>query len=184
MKKTIILLIILAFNIQIKAQKINWLSLNEALELQKENPKNIIMDVYTNWCGPCKLLDKNTFQHKDVANFINENFYAVKFNAEGNDDIIYEGTTYGNPSYNKERANQRNSPHQFASFMGITAYPTIVFMDNKGGLIMPLKGYYNPSQLELYLKLFKNDEYKSITTKEKFEEFNAAFVPEFDVKKD
>ena len=45
------------------AQKINWVSFNEALELQKETPKKIIMDVYTNWCGPCKMLDRNTFQN-------------------------------------------------------------------------------------------------------------------------
>ena len=38
------------------AQKINWVSFNEALELQKESPKKIIMDVYTNWCGPCKMI--------------------------------------------------------------------------------------------------------------------------------
>ncbi|WP_405608285.1 thioredoxin family protein [Polaribacter sp. Asnod1-A03] len=184
MKKTILLLTILAFSIQANAQKINWISLNEALELQKENPKNIIMDVYTNWCGPCKLLDKNTFQHKDVVAFVNENFYAVKFNGEGNETITFEGSDYGNPNYDETKANKRNSAHDFANFMGINAYPTIVFMDNKGGLIMPLKGYYDPSQLELYLKLFKDDQYKSITTKEKFDEFNASFVPEFKVKGD
>jgi thiol:disulfide interchange protein len=51
MKKTIVVLTILAFNLQTKAQKINWISLNEALELQKTKPKKIMMDLYTNWCG-------------------------------------------------------------------------------------------------------------------------------------
>ena len=41
--------------------KINWITIEEAIELQKTAPKKIIMDVYTNWCGPCKMLDKNTF---------------------------------------------------------------------------------------------------------------------------
>ena len=49
MKKTILLLTILAFSLQTNAQKINWISLNEALELQKAKPKKIMMDVYTNW---------------------------------------------------------------------------------------------------------------------------------------
>ena len=71
------------------AQSIKWLSLNEALEAQKIKPKKIIMDVYTEWCGPCKMMDKNTFGNRDVLNYINENFYAVKFNAEGNEEIIF-----------------------------------------------------------------------------------------------
>jgi thioredoxin-related protein len=183
MKKIILLLAIFTFTIQAKAQKINWVSLNEALELQKENPKKIIMDVYTNWCGPCKLLDKNTFQNKDVATFINENYYAVKFNGEGKEEITFAGTTYGNPNYDETKANKRNSAHEFASFMGISAYPTIVFMNDEGSLIMPLRGYQTPNQLELYLKLFKDDTYKSITTKEKFDAYNDSFVPEFKVVK-
>ncbi len=65
------------------AQEINWVTFEEALKLQKEKPKKIMMDVYTNWCGPCKMLDRNTFQNKDVANYVNEHYYAVKFNAEG-----------------------------------------------------------------------------------------------------
>ena len=185
MKKTILLLIVLAFSFTTKGQeKINWLSLNEALEFQKTTPKKIIMDVYTNWCGPCKLLDKNTFQNQDVAAYINKNYYAVKFNGEGNDVIKYKAGSYGNPNYNKRKANTRNSVHDFANFMGINAYPTIVFMDEKGNLIMPLRGYYNPTQLELYLKLFKDEDYKKITSKEKFDAYSDAFVSEFKITKD
>ena len=80
------------------AQKINWVSFNEAIELQKESPKKIIMDVYTNWCGPCKMLDRNTFQNTDVANFVNANYYAVKFNAEGNEKVSYQGQDFDNPN--------------------------------------------------------------------------------------
>jgi thioredoxin-related protein len=184
MKKIILLLTILAFSLQTKAQKINWISLNEALELQKTTPKKIIMDVYTNWCGPCKLLDKKTFQNKDVADYVNKNYYAVKFNGEGNETVNYKGNSYGNPNYDKTKENKRNSSHGFANFIGINAYPTIVFMSEKGDLIMPLRGFQNPNQLELYLKLFKNDEHKNITSKEKFEAYNKSFKPEFKVTKD
>ena len=67
----------------INAQNIEWLTFEAALEAQKENPKKILMDVYTDWCGPCKLMDKKTFQNKDVAAYISEHYYAVRFNAEG-----------------------------------------------------------------------------------------------------
>ena len=63
--------ILIIFNFfQIHSQEINWLTLDQALELQKKNPKNIIMDVYTNWCGPCKMMDRNTFQNKNVSEYI------------------------------------------------------------------------------------------------------------------
>lgn len=183
MKKIITLLAITLVCFNVNAQeKIKWVTLNEALELQKETPKKIIMDVYTNWCGPCKLLDKNTFQNPDVTAFINENYYAVKFNGEGNETINYLGATYKNPNYNEKLKNKRNSAHGFANFMGVNAYPTIVFIGENGNLIMPLRGYQTPNQLELYLKLFKGDDYKDITTKEKFDEYNKAFKPEFKVK--
>ena len=64
--KNLLLVLILLLTGVAKAQKINWMSMNEALVAQKETPKKIIMDVYTTWCGPCKLLDKNTFGDKDV----------------------------------------------------------------------------------------------------------------------
>ena len=63
------------------SQQVNWIGFEEAFELQKKVPKPIIVDFYTVWCGPCKLLDRYTFSNKDVAEYLNEYYYAVKFNA-------------------------------------------------------------------------------------------------------
>ena len=94
LNRLILLIIIFSFQF-ISSQKVNWISFEEAMELQKINPKNIMMDVYTKWCGPCKLMDKNTFDNPLIAKFLNENFYAVKFNAEGTDKVAYQGKVYG-----------------------------------------------------------------------------------------
>ena len=60
MKKNILIVILILLISPLYAQDgIRWMSMNEALEAQKEAPKKILMDVYTSWCGPCKLLDKN-----------------------------------------------------------------------------------------------------------------------------
>ncbi|MGB1308639.1 MAG: thioredoxin family protein, partial [Oceanihabitans sp.] len=163
----------------VAAQKINWVTLDEALELQKKKPKKIMIDMYTKWCGPCKMLDRNTFQNKDVANYVNENFYAVKFNAEGNDVVHYKGKKYSNPSYDPAKANRRNSPHELSRFFSVTAYPTIVYLDEKGELIAPIKGYQAPTQIELYLKMFANDDYKDLQTQDLFNAYYLAFKPEF-----
>jgi thioredoxin-related protein len=179
MRKIILLLAIITFSIPIKAQEINWISLNKALELQKENPKKIMIDVYTNWCGPCKLLDKKTFHNEDVVAFVNKHYYAVKFNGEGNETVNYKEHSFGNPNYDKKKANKRNSSHEFANFMGINAYPTIAFLNEKGDFIYPLRGFHDAQQLEFYLKLLKDDKYKELTSQEKFDTYYDAFKPLF-----
>ena len=89
MKKVLFTFLLALATFAMNGQQINWMTIDEALAMQKKSPKPIFMDVYTDWCGPCKMLDKNTFSNKDVANYINKNFYAVKFNAEGNEKVNF-----------------------------------------------------------------------------------------------
>jgi len=180
MKKILFVLLFSAFmSTSISAQEINWISLEKAQELQSKQPKKIMMDVYTNWCGPCKMLDKNTFSNPDVIDYVNTNYYAVKFNAEGDKTINYNGKAYSNPNYKPELANRRNSAHELSRYLQIQAFPTIVFMDESGNVIAPIRGYQKPTQLELYLKLFKNDHHKAIDSQEKFTAYYKEFRPEF-----
>ena len=159
--------------------KINWVTIEEAIELQKTAPKKIFMDVYTNWCGPCKMLDKNTFQNEDVANYVNEHYYAVKFNAEGSTAVTYKDKTFGNPNYDASKANRRNSAHEFSRFLKVNAYPTMVFFDEEANYITPISGYLKPQQLEVYLKLFQSDKHKEMKTQEQFNEYYKSFKAEF-----
>ncbi len=176
--KKLVLLIFSIVNISVSAQKINWISLEKAVEAQKTAPKKILIDAYTVWCGPCKMLDKNTFSNKDVINYINENFYAVKFNAEGNEVVNFNGKKFENPGFNPNSSG-RNSAHELSSFLGVRAYPTLVYLDETSGLIAPIPGYQSPKQLELYLKLFGTDEYKNIKSQEEFTAYSTNFKSEF-----
>ena len=112
-KKVLIVILILVISPLYAQDGIRWISMNEALEAQKEAPKKILMDVYTSWCGPCKLLDKNTFGNKDVIKYVNKNYYPVKFNAEGTESVTYQDFTYTNPNYQEGRKG-RNSQHLLA----------------------------------------------------------------------
>lgn len=178
MKKIITLALILLGGVVSQAQEVEWMSMNEALEAQKKDPKKIMMDAYTTWCGPCKMLDRNTFSHPEVAAYINENYYPVKFNAEGNEEVIYEKQSFGNPNFDPNRTG-RNSQHQFATALNISGYPSIVFFDEEGKLIAPIVGYKSPQQLEMYLKMFSNDDYKGLTSREAFIEYQQNFEGSF-----
>ncbi len=182
--KQITLLFLLFIVTSVSAQKgINWLSMNDALAIQAQEPKPIFIDMYTSWCGPCKMLDRNTFSNADVIDYINTHFYAVKFNAEGDEPVSYMGNDFGNPSYNPANAKRRNSQHSFARHMSIKAYPTVVFLNEKGELLTTVKSYRTPQQLELYLKLFATGDYKKLKSNEEFATYTDNFVPQFKEEK-
>lgn len=158
----------------VNSQSINWMTMNEALAAQKKEPRKIFMDVYTTWCGPCKLLDKNTFSDKDVIDYLNKNYYAVKFNAEGTEDIDYQDFVYTNPNYQAERKG-RNSQHLFAHALKVNAYPSVVFFKENGDLIQAIPGYRTPQELEIFLKMIHSDDYLKITTPEAWEAYQKDF---------
>ena len=151
MKKIALLLFLMLGAVTVQAQEIKWMTLEEALAAQKSSPKPIFMDVYTDWCGPCKMLDKNTFHDKGVADYINANYYAVKFNAEGSGDINYQGKKYANPNYVEGRRG-RNGVHEFTLFLKVKAYPSMIIFDEKGNVKEPVIGYHTPEQLMEVLK--------------------------------
>ena len=182
MKKLLFYFLFIAASSTGFAQEIKWMTMNEALEAQKRKPKKIFLDAYTDWCGPCKLLDKNTFSNKDVADFLNKNYYPVKFNAEGTEVIKYREHTFTNPHFDPSRKG-RNSQHDFARAMKITGYPSLVFFDEQGNLIGPIPGYRTPHQLELFLKLFVGEEYKKINSPEAFKEYSDSFENEFKARR-
>lgn len=178
--KKLLLIAVLLFSITGIAQegKINWMSVEEAMEAQKKEPRKMLIDMYTTWCGPCRMLDKMTFKNKDVADYVNKNYYAVKFNAEGDGTVKFNDKTFTNPNYDPKRTG-RNSQHQFATFFKVNAYPTVVFLDEKGTFLFPSRGVLKPQQMELYLKLFASNDYKKVTTKEMFQEYAKKFKPQF-----
>lgn len=178
MHKISILIFLLFTGVSLQAQEINWMTMDEALEAQNKEPKKIFIDAYTTWCGPCKLLDRNTFTNKDVIAYVNEHFYAVKFNAEGDEVVNYKGKKFTNPNFESGKRG-RNSTHQFTAVLGIRGYPTLVFLDENANLIAPVTGYRSPQQLEIYLKLMGTNDYKKMTTKKAFAEYQESFEGTF-----
>ncbi len=158
--------------------KINWVTLEEAQKLNKTTPKKIMIDVYTSWCGPCKMMTKNTFGSPDVIKYVNDNFYAIKFDAESPDPVTFNGKTFENPTYDPNKRG-RNGVHQFSRYMQVSAYPTVLYLDEDLNLLYADKGYKTPSQIELYLKFFNNEDYKKINTTEQWTEYQNNFTPSF-----
>jgi len=136
---------------------INWVSLEKAEALNKENPRKLFVDFYTDWCGWCKRMDATTFSHPVIVDYINKNYYAVKFNAEQAQPVTFRGMEFKN-----ENAGQRRSAHGFAIavLQGRLGYPTVAFFNENFDLITALPGFRPPEGLEPILVFFNEDHYK------------------------
>jgi len=136
--------------------KINWISFEELEKKQKQSPKKVMVDVYTSWCGPCKMLDKYTFADKKVADYVNQNYYAVKLNAEDGKPIKFKGKNYANPRFDPKKTRGRNSTHDLSRHFGVRSYPTIMFMDENLKVIQKIPGFRKPDQFIPMLQKMKD----------------------------
>lgn len=158
MKKSIFLLLVL-FSIQLQAQELKWVTFEEAIELNKTAPKKLLVDLYTNWCGWCKKMDRDTYANAEVIKVINENFYPIKFNAEQRESVTFDGHTF------KFVAQGSRGVHELAAALtqNKLSYPTTVFMDEQIRIIQPLPGYMSPDQMLPILKYIGEDHFKTTT---------------------
>lgn len=151
MNKLIIALLISIPALLVSAQEasVKWYSIEEAVALAKTNPRPIFVDAYTDWCGWCKKLDKDTFSNPVIAGILNTKYYAVKFDAEGKEPVTFQGRRFENDG-------SLGKTHQlaYALLQGKLGYPTVVFLTANSELITPVSGYKTPAQIEPMLHYF------------------------------
>jgi thioredoxin-related protein len=160
MKKQILLgFMLLVFGCMLTAQetaKVKWYTANEAFELQRKQPKKILIDIYTDWCGWCKRMDAATFANPQVVEYLNKYYYCVKFNAEGKESVTLGEQTFVNDG-------QYGKSHQFAVAVlnGKMSYPSIAYFDEKAQLLTAVAGYLTPEQIMPILAFFGENGYKT-----------------------
>ena len=154
-----------------QTEEIHWHTFQEAVQLSQKEKRKFFIDVYTSWCGWCKVMEKNTFSNPVVIKYINEKFYAVKLDAEMKDTINFDNKLFVNPNPSIPR-----STHQLASALlsNKLSYPTTVYLDENFSLLTQVPGYLQPAQIEPMLKYFGDDAYKTV----KWEEYTATFKGE------
>ena len=148
---------------EISEEKIDWLSFEEAVEKAEEDPRPLVIDVYTSWCGWCKKMDASTFEDPEVVKMVNEKFYAVKLDGEYKGDIVFKGHTF--KFVNSGRRGYHELP---ASLMnGRMSYPTIVYMNKDLELLQAIPGFKSAQQIHPILEFFGN-EYEKTTSWQDF----------------
>jgi thioredoxin-related protein len=147
---------------------VKWYSIEEAEKLNNKSPRPIFIDTFTDWCGWCKKMDKETFTNSVISDILNNKFYPVKFNAEGKESITFLGKTFTNDG-------KAGNAHQLAVALlgGQLSYPTVVFVYQKDGqlAVSPVPGFKEAKDMEILLSFFADKNYET----QKWEDFQKNF---------
>lgn len=182
MRKVILIVLFCFLSPMLPAQNpdgslVKWMSLKEAVEASKKQPRPIIMDFYTDWCGWCKRMMATTYADPNLSSYINQFFYPVKFDAEGKDTVEFQGKTYMPASL----APKTSHPLAIELLGGKMMYPTTLFMNGYDSVKneFPIKilapGFMEKEKIEPVLVFTLENVFRTTGLDDFTRNFNTAF---------
>lgn len=151
--------------------EINWMTLDEVQVAMKKQPKKVLIDFYTGWCGWCKVMDKKTYTNPELVKYVNEKFYAVKFDAEQKDPVMFLGKTYEFKS--GSRAN--DFAIQILGGADKLSYPTTVFMMENFQNPSAVPGYQDVPKMETILVFLGENKYQNTKWEDHLRDYKPTF---------
>lgn len=157
-----------------KKTSIKWINIIEVektLKQEGNSSKRVFIDCFTDWCGWCKKMDKDTFEDTLISKIMNYYFVSVKFDAEDKRDISFAGTIYKNPN-----PNGRRTPNELAAKLlnNRLSYPSFSVLNSDLTIATVIPGYYSAKDFEP-MAVFLGGKYE---TKYSWEEFRKIYESE------
>ncbi len=103
------------------AEDLKWMGFNDGYELAKKKKKIAMVDCYTEWCGWCKRMDRDTYSDPAIQKKIAESFVPIKLNPELNQTYVLDGKQYNGKQLLDLLSNN-----------SLSGYPTIIFIIPNG----------------------------------------------------
>ena len=129
---TLVMVLFLLFGYKNPSEEtLKWYAWNEGYPIAVKEKKIILVDAYTDWCGWCKKMDKDTYANQDVIKKLNKHFIVIKFNPELR-DLTYDidGQTYSARDFYMQLSRGES-----------TGFPTTYFIDPKKKSVFIDSGY-------------------------------------------
>ena len=145
---------------------VKWMTFEQAIEKSKTEKRKIFIDVYTEWCGWCKVMDAKTFTDPKIAKLMNDYFYCVKLDAEQKGDIKFANQTF------KYIENGGRGVHQLAAALlnNQMSYPNFIFLDEEYKIVPiyegsnSVPGFHKPEDFHVFLSFVSGNLYKKQNT--------------------
>lgn len=132
---------------------IQWLSFQQLEDSLATTPKKVLIDFYADWCVFCKKMDRVAFRDPEVISILNQDYYAVRMNAETPDTVVFDGQAYINPEFGKKRNPVHEIPLLLASREGRPfSLPAIVILDKSFRISDRYFEYLAPKRLRKILR--------------------------------
>jgi len=131
------------------AGSVAWMAWDQAMATAQEEGKFIVVDVYTDWCHWCKVMDEKTYVDLAVAGLMKESFVAVKLNAERDNIVNFKGKAY--------------TEIDLARNFDVSGFPTTMFLASDGAVIGKIPGYIEAPVFKKILEYLTSGSYKSMS---------------------
>ena len=135
-----------------KIKEMKWRKYDTGLTEAKKLKKKILVDVYTDWCKWCKKLDAEVYTEAKVAKYLDQQYIPVKINAESDEKVTYDG--------------KKITEAELAARLGVSGYPTIIFLDTEGKYINKLASFVSADRFLPIMQYIGDDHYKKISWEE------------------
>jgi thioredoxin-related protein len=126
-RNALCLLLLIAAPMARSDAAVAWREWEPGLEEARKEDRPVLVDVYTEWCGWCKRMDRDVYSRPEVRAYLDRNFVTVKLDAAASKPGRYEGRLFTSRS--------------LAARFGVTGYPTTVFLRPGGEYITRVPGY-------------------------------------------
>jgi thioredoxin-related protein len=124
---------------------VKWMDYSTALEKAKKEPKLIFVDMYADWCIPCRVMDKNVYMNPTVASILNKKFYPVKLDVDSESPIVCDG----------QKATAKKC---FTDVWELNVLPSFVLIAPKGLSILTVADSMSPQEMQMLLDKFLEKE--------------------------